>query len=168
MSGEKPGTFLKLFLSERRRLVRLVGRIVGCRDTAEDIAQDAFLRLWGRTVGSDDISLLFRTGQNLAIDHMRARQVRTTFAEGVTAEQFTLRDAQPDDAAAARQELDGLMAVLRGLPERTQRAFLLNRLDGLSYAEIAEVLDVSVSTVEKDIIRALQASRRWRDRQVRP
>lgn len=167
LSAKSPA-FLKLFLSERHRLVRLVGRIVGCRDTAEDIAQDAFLRLWGRTLGSEDHGLLFRTGQNLAIDHVRARQVRSAFAEGVVAEQLAPQTTLPEDTAAARQELDGVTTVLRGLPERTQRAFLLNRLDGLTYGEIAEVLEVSVSTVEKDIIRALQATRRWRDRQVRP
>lgn len=157
-------SFLKLFLTERPRLVRLIGRIVGCRDTAEDLAQDAFLRLW-RPVDEDrDPSLLFRTGQNLAIDHMRARRVRAAFASGVTAEQVCQQDALPDHGAATRQELAGLMAALAGLPERCQRAFLLNRLDGLTYGQIAETLDVSVSTVEKDIIRALQTCRRWRDR----
>lgn len=148
-------------------MVRLIGRIVGCRHTAEDLAQDAFLRLWNRQLDEGDRSLLFRTGQNLAIDHLRSRQVRATYAEGLVHEQLANPPLAPDGSAVARQELNSLMDVLRTLPERTQRAFLLNRLDGLSYAEIATLLGVSVSTVEKDIIRALQASRRWRDRQER-
>mgnify|MGYP001809968525 CR=1 FL=1 len=89
----------------------------------------------------------------------------TTCAPVITSEQMTPAPAPPERNAAAREEMGSLLDALRSLPERTQRAFLLNRLDGLTYAEIARTLGVSVSTVEKDIIRALQTSRRWRDRQ---
>lgn len=67
----------------------------------------------------------------------------------------------PDAAAVAREELRSLRAALRTLPRRARRVLLLNRLDGLSYAEIAHALGVSVSTVEKDMIRALEVCRRW-------
>jgi RNA polymerase sigma factor (sigma-70 family) len=156
-----PTSLLQIFLAERERIVRLIGRLVRCRATAEDLAQDAFLRLWGRALAGDSRSLLFRTAQNLAIDHLRSGLVRTRHAEAVRREAPPSRAPAPDEAAAARQEIESLLEALRTLPGRAQRVFLLNRLDGLSYAEIADGLGVSVSTVEKDMIRALEVCRRW-------
>ncbi|MFP5512489.1 MAG: RNA polymerase sigma factor [Alphaproteobacteria bacterium] len=158
----KAATLSQLFAAERARVVRLIGRIVGCRSAAEDLAQEAFLRLWNRpdAGGSTDPSYLFRTAQNLAIDHLRAQRVRSDHAASVLADGQEADGTTPDNALAARRELEALHAALASLPERTQRVFLLNRLDGLSYAEIALKLGVSVSTVEKDMIRALALCRR--------
>jgi RNA polymerase sigma factor (sigma-70 family) len=158
--GTKASNLLPLFLAERRRLVRLIGRIVGCQATAEDLAQDTFVRLWGRMVTSNDRSLLFRTAQNLAIDHIRAQRVRSRYVETILPAQATTVTPAPDSALAAREELGILLQALRTLPQRTQRIFLLNRLDGLSYPEIATALGVSVSTVEKEMIRALDTCRK--------
>jgi len=156
----KPIDLLQLFLLERGRLMRLIGRIVGSRAVAEELAHDTFLRLWGRPVAAEDRSLLFRTAQNLAIDHMRARRVRAAYGAAVALSDID-EAPRPDATVAARQELDALRAALRSLPERTQRVFLLNRLDGMTYPGIAKALGVSVSTVEKDMIRALDLCRRW-------
>lgn len=154
----KSSPFLSLYLREQSRLLQLIRRIVGDRSTAEDLAQDTFLRLWGRQLGDGDRGLLFRTAQNLALDHLRARQVRSRYM------QQQVDDEQPgvelEAQAAAREELDALFLRLRKLPRRTQQVFLLSRVDGLPYATIASQLGVSVSTVEKDMIRALQHCQR--------
>lgn len=157
---------LRVFLRERPRLLRLLGRIVGNRAVAEDLAQDTLLRLWRHPFGEGDRSLMFRTAQNLAIDHLRAQAVRSGYAAAVVEEQVARAPPQPDRIAGGRQELAGFQAALSALPRRTQQVLLLNRLDGLSYAEIAARLGVSVSTVEKDMIRALEACRRWRRQQA--
>ena len=158
--GAKSTTLLELFLAEHGKIIRLIGRIVGCRETAEDLAQDVFVKLWGRMVTDQDRSLLFRTAQTVAIDHVRAQRVRTNYAQMATPERGPAKGIAPDTAAAARQELNLLLQALHVLPERTQRIFFLNRLDGLSYPEIAKALGVSVSTVEKEMIRALDSCRR--------
>ncbi|MBD9485556.1 sigma-70 family RNA polymerase sigma factor [Pseudomonas sp. PDM14] len=156
----KSSPFLSLYLREQTRLLQLIRRIVGDRSTAEDLAQDTFLRLWDRQLGDGDRGLLFRTAQNLALDHLRARHVRSRYV------QQQVDDEQPgsdlDVQAAARQELDALFLRLRKLPRRTQQVFLLSRVDGLPYATIASQLGVSLSTVEKDMIRALQHCQRER------
>ncbi len=153
----KSSPFLALYLREQNRLLQLIRRIVGDRSTAEDLAQDTFLRLWDRELGDGDRSLLFRTAQNLALDHLRARQVRSRHAREQNDEDDTI-DLQQQ--AEARQELEHLLRRLQGLPRRCQQVFLLSRVDGLSYASIAERLGVSLSTVEKDIIRVLQHCQR--------
>ncbi|MCY1271125.1 putative RNA polymerase sigma factor FecI [compost metagenome] len=156
----KSSPFLSLYLREQNRLLQLIRRIVGDRSTAEDLAQDTFLRLWDRQLGDGDRSLLFRTAQNLALDHLRARRVRSRHAQQQAEDEETV-DLQQQ--AEARQELEYLLRRLRGLPRRSQQAFLLSRVDGLSYASIAERLGVSLSTVEKDIIRVLQHCQRIED-----
>lgn len=159
------GDLLKLFLAERSRLVRAIGRIVGSHATAEDIAQDTYLRLQGQPVTGSDKGLLFRTARNLAIDHLRAGKVRTAYAENAPREEAG-DEPQADQAMIAREEFERFLAALRTLPERTQRVFLLNRLDGMTYKAIAARLKVSVSTVEKDMIRALELCRRFKHEQA--
>lgn len=156
----KSSPFLSLYLREQNRLLHLIRRIVGDRSTAEDLAQDTYLRLWDRQLGDGDRSLLFRTAQNLALDHLRARQVRSRHAQ----QQMDDEDGVDlQQQAEARQELEYLLQRLRGLPKRCQQVFLLSRVDGLSYAAIAQQLGVSLSTVEKDIFRVLQHCQRSED-----
>ncbi|MBD9417364.1 sigma-70 family RNA polymerase sigma factor [Pseudomonas sp. PDM16] len=154
----KSSPFLSLYLREQSRLLQLIRRIVGDRGTAEDLAQDTFLRLWDRQLNEGDRSLLFRTAQNLALDHLRARQVRNRYAQQQVDEESS--GAELEVQVSASQELDDLLLRLRKLPRRTQQVFLLSRVDGLPYATIANQLGVSVSTVEKDMIRALQHCQR--------
>lgn len=154
----KSSPFLSLYLREQSRLLQLIRRIVGDRGTAEDLAQDTFLRLWDRQLNDGDRSLLFRTVQNLALDHLRARQVRNRYAQQQVDEESS--GAELEVQVSASQELDDLLLRLRKLPRRTQQVFLLSRVDGLPYATIANQLGVSVSTVEKDMIRALQHCQR--------
>ena len=159
--GATSTTLLELFLAEHGKIIRLIGRIVGCRETAEDLAQDVFIKLWGRMVTDQDRGLLFRAAQTVAIDYMRAQRVRANDAQMAAPERRPAKGVAPDTAAAARQELDLLLQALDVLPTRTQRIFFLNRLDGLSYPEIARALGVSVSTIEKEMIRALDSCRQY-------
>lgn len=154
-----------LYATEQGRLRRIARRITGCRETAEDVVQDAFIKLAGRRVEARDIGLVVRTTQNLARDAVRAARVRTVYASKVTDEQVVAGIAAPDEAAAGRQELGALFEAITALPERTRRIFLMNKVDELTYPEIARRLDVSVSTVEKEMISALEFCRAWRRRQ---
>ena len=149
---------IELFQRERTRLIRFVERIVGCRAMAEDIAQDTILRLRDRKLGPGDANLLLRTGQNLAIDHLRATRIRQQHA--ALAPEEPLSEDTPERHLQSSDQLQGLQQALRALPIRTQRIFLMQRLDGMSYPRIAAALGVSLSTVEKDMMRAMEACRR--------
>lgn len=155
----KPVALLQIFQAERNRIFRLIRRIVGNPATAEDITQDTLVHLWDRPVTGQDRGLVFRTAQNLALDHLRRQDVRSAYAESARPEHAARTVPSPEEATAARAELEAVLAELRRLPTRTQRVFLLNRLDGKTYAQIARELDISVSTVEKDMIRAIAACR---------
>lgn len=150
--------FLRVFLSQRPRMEALVQRRVGCRATAADLVQDLFLRFWKRPQAPVEelASYLLRSARNLAIDHLRGEDSRgRTLSALLPAED----DAQPspEQAVQAGAELDRIEDALRQLPERTRHIFLLSRVHGRTYGEIAAAMGLSQSAVEKHMMRALDA-----------
>lgn len=150
--------FLQVFLSQRPQMEALVSRRVGCRATAADLVQDLFVRFWRRPlVQVEELSTyLLRCAGNIAIDHLRSEGSRDRL------NQHWQSDAQPQGsepqaALEAGNDLRRVDAALRGLPERTRHIFLLNRIHGRTYADIANVMGVSKSAVEKHMMRALEA-----------
>lgn len=149
--------FLSLY-GERARLVRYADRLIGGRASGADLVQDVFLRLWERTAGRSfiDPAYVTRSVRNAALDHLRAQQVRDAVPEDA------LLPAGEGDLEAridARRAIACLDAAIRALPERTRHIFLLNRIHGRSYKEIAAVMDLSSTSVEKHMARALRACR---------
>ena len=151
-----------LFVQEESRLKRMIRRITGCASLAEDVVQDTFVNLSKHELTAQDRGLLVQTAKNLAIDRIRQDRRRRDALAALRPEQITSAQPSQEAACADRQAMQDFLQALGGLPERTQRAFLLSKLDGLSYAEIAGRLGVSVSTVEKDIMSALLFCREWR------
>lgn len=147
-----------LYASERGRLERLAGRKVG-RSNAADVVQDVFAAVWSRAM--EHITLtpayLSRATQYMAISQFRAEQRHERLLGGLREEQYAPPVIQPDQIVAARQEVRQLQTAIAGLPERTRQVFLLNRLHNCTYDEIAFALNISYSTVEREIARALLA-----------
>jgi len=136
-------------------LLRRISRITRNRDEAEDIVQSAFVRMLEyrqrREVDSPD-AFLARTAVNLALDGRRQALRRG----GLSAETQDISDDSPlqDEVFEARERLARLQAGLQKLSPRTREVFLLHRLEGLKYREIAEHLGISVSAVEKHVAKA--------------
>ncbi len=151
--------FLQVFLSQRSQMEALVSRRVGCRATAADLVQDLFLRFWRRPlVQVEELSTyLLRCAGNIAIDHLRSEGARVRVNEGWLPELQDNQSLEPEAALEAGNDLRHVEAALRSLPERTRQIFLLNRIHGRKYAEIAKAMGLSQSAVEKHMMRALEA-----------
>lgn len=151
--------FLQVFLSQRSQMEALVNRRVGCRATAADLVQDLFLRFWRRPlVQVEELSTyLLRCAGNIAIDHLRSEGARVRVNEGWQPDAPDSRGSEPQAALEAGNDLRHVEAALRALPERTRQIFLLNRIHGRKYAEIAKAMGLSQSAVEKHMMRALEA-----------
>jgi RNA polymerase sigma factor (sigma-70 family) len=152
-----------LVLRYRQPLIRYFVRKGVSSDAAEDCVQDVFLRL----ANTDDATIenaeayLFTVASSVLID--RARRARTHGAgQHVPIEEFALAsgEAPPDRVFEDREALMRLAAVLEELPPTTREMFLLCRLDGLSYTQIAVRYAVNVRAVERQIGRALKHLRR--------
>ncbi|MDD0973049.1 RNA polymerase sigma factor [Pseudomonas fontis] len=158
---DEPGRarFLQVFLAQRSRMESLVSRRVGCRATAADLVQDLFLRFWRRpqvNVEALDTYLL-RCAGNIAIDHLRSEGARGRANDGLPEGEFASSGSEPQAALETDSELRRIEAALRELPERTRQIFLLNRIHGRKYADIAKAMGLSQSAVEKHMMRALEA-----------
>jgi len=152
--------FLQVFLSQRSQMEALVSRRVGCRATAADLVQDLFLRFWRRPlVQVEELSTyLLRCAGNIAIDHLRSEGARVRSSEGWLPEQAGVTRAPSPRRRSRRATTCGMSKPpLRSLPERTRQIFLLNRIHGRKYAQIAKAMGLSQSAVEKHMMRALEA-----------
>lgn len=148
-----------LYVAEHDRLERQISRRVGCRATACDLVHDIFLRIWERASdrwGSQS-AYLSRCARNAAIDHVRAEQRRSEFFSGILPEQYAADIASPYDIVSARQDMGNIDQALAALPTRTRHIFLLNRIHGRSFSEIAAVLGISTRAVAKHMARAVAA-----------
>jgi RNA polymerase sigma-70 factor (ECF subfamily) len=139
-------------------MLRAVRRAVRGSDAAEDLLHSAFVRLSeykDRDAVENPSAFVVRTAANLAVDERRRARVRRENPIDV-GEMLEISDGQPlhTEVLAARERLEKVMAALESLGPRTREIFLLHRLDGLKYREIAARLDITVSAVEKHIAKA--------------
>ena len=140
-------------------LVGWLRRRLGCLHHAQDLAQDTFLRVLG---GAREIAAvreprpwLSTIAQGLVVDHVRRRALEQAYLTAVAA----LPEAEvpsPEAIAMILETLVRIDAMLNGLKPKARIAFLLSRLEGLSYPEIATRLGVSLSSVEKYMATAVR------------
>lgn len=145
-------------VAQRRDLIRYASRITGDRDNAEDVVQEAYLRL-GEMAAKQPLArpggYLARIVRNLAIDRLwRSRRESDAFvADGETALANTISEAPtPEQSALARDALVRLGAALSELPERTRIAVEMHRFGGAKLREIADELGVSVTVAHGLVI----------------
>lgn len=146
-----------LYATEQGRLTRLVKRIVGSRATADDLVQQAFLKLMAGTDCTEVANCpayLACTARNLALNHLRNTARR---AEVDLADAHAIADPcpSPEMAAIVRCELRRVLKAVAALPPRRRDAFILSKFEGLSYDEIAARQGVSRNTVITQIVSAL-------------
>ena len=149
----------RCFLDIRDELVRFLTRRTG-RSTAEDVVQDAWLNLQERgdpESWREPRAVLFTTAANLGTDTQR-REAHTDrlFARDSALPEQSCPRPGPESQAETESQLNSVAAALEQLPPQCREAFLLNRLDGLTHAEIAARLGVSTKTIQRHIERALR------------
>jgi RNA polymerase sigma factor (sigma-70 family) len=132
------------------------------RDDAEDLAQEVYLRM-ARHPDLGQVQCLkafaFQTALNLVRDRSRRSYTRSQRVS-VSIDRVELSGGDdPLEQASHDEGLELVVRALSQLPEKTRRALLLHRIEGLRYSEIANHLGVSVSMVEKHISAALAVLR---------
>lgn len=143
------------------RALGYAARLLGDRAEAEDVLQDAMLRLWRAAPdwrpGEAQVSTwLYRVVSNLCIDRRRARARRPAAALDDAPD---VADGGPGAEAALMQarRMAALEEALAALPDRQRQAVVLRHIEGLSNPEIAAILDVGVEAVESLTARGKRA-----------
>lgn len=157
-----------LYASQQRRLERIARSKVGSANAA-DIVQDVFAAIWSRAKEQfvPSPSYLSQAIRYAAISHFRAEQRRVRLLGSITEDQYMPPVIQPDQIVTARESLSRIEAAITALPDRTRQVFLLNRFHSCTYDEIAAALELSYSTVERDIAKAILACREAQRDQAR-
>jgi RNA polymerase sigma-70 factor (ECF subfamily) len=141
-----------------KAMVQRIARFTRSSDDAEEFLQSAFIRLIeyrSRHAVENETAFLVRTAMNIAVDESRRRRVR---AEPDVPMELLIEisDEQPlqDEVIVAQERLKVVQAALERLSPRTREIYLMHRVDGMKYREIAAELGITMSAVEKHIAKA--------------
>ena len=151
------GAFDTVFRENYARLVRMAESVARDSAAAEEIAQEVLLQFWRRgrelRVEQSIAGYLLRSTRNRALNHVRHERI---VARELAATSLDAREFPSADADTLGGELDrAVRHAIEGLPERCREVFEMSRDQGLRYAEIATILEISVKTVEKRMGQAL-------------
>ena len=149
---------------QREGLVRFLRRRTALEEDAQDLAQESLVRLmrYRGHAPTAWAALLYRIALNALNDRLRrAHTHRETQHTTLDVDFAELASPEPshEQRLATQQELAMLQGVLLGLPLRCRQIYLLNRIEDMSYTEIAEHCGISVKAVEKHISKALRLLR---------
>jgi len=161
-----------LVLKYQRRIERLIGRMVRDTDLVEDIAQETFIRAYRALAQfrgeAQFYTWLYRIAVNTAkkalVDLKRDPLVSENALRGAEDEDETsaveneLTSAEtPETVLAAKEIAAAVNSAMEALPEELRQAVTLREIEGLSYEEIAEVMNCPIGTVRSRIFRAREA-----------
>ena len=151
----------------RVRVYNVALRVVGNADEANDVLQDVFVLLFRKIqkfrARSVFASWVYRITVNLSLDHLRQRRRNPLWGGGTVALdsiQDEGRRLRPDRAADVRDLEEHVQRALGMLSDRLRIVVVLRYLEGLSYQEIAEILNCSLGTVKSRLNRAHTTLRR--------
>ena len=128
----------------------------GDQDLSKDIAQNIFMKVWTKKIeiASGNIkSLLFKMATDEFISYIRKKKVEKEYTESIDLK--LIREPDKNDDLLEKKVL--FQKALNQLPEKQKTAFLMNKMQGLTHKEIAEILNLSQKAIEKRIGLALKA-----------
>lgn len=172
MAGKKPAhlrlvedstvSIEALFREYYAGLCDFVLTYVESPETARDLVQDLFLDLWARhedgRLPPVSSGYLYTAARNRALKHLRHQGIVRRWREWVASEPAKHAPAA-DEEILADSLAEAIEKAVAQLPEKRRQIFLLSREEELSYSAIAEVLGISVKTVENQMARALKTLR---------
>ena len=154
----EPDKFGAFYQSTLLPLRRYLHRLLGNSGEAEEIAHDAYARIYQKPARKPE-ALLYTTARRLAINRLRRRDISPVAPTDVTVDTAAANSPSVPDQVSARQEWGLLRTAIGDLPPGCRQVLILRKVELLSHREIAERLGIAVSTVEKQHARALRLLR---------
>ncbi len=150
--------FTSIFKANSTTVFNYIYYKFGNEEKAHDAVQEAFVKLWencGKVSPEKARSFVYTVANNLYLNVIKAEKVRLKYAD----KSLKTTHESPEYLMEQKQFQEKLERALDQLPENQRTVFLLNRIDGKKYAEIAEMEGVSVKAIEKRMHLALKTLR---------
>lgn len=159
-TGIEKDVFDTIFLENFQAIRNFIYYKCGDMEMAEDIAQDAFMKVWEmrEKINRQTVKqLLYTISNNIFINSMKQKQLLFKFSNRLLND----RHIESPEFLLELKEFDQkLQKAIGGLPEKNKVVFLMNRIDRMTYNEIAQNLGISVKAVEKRMKNALEYLRK--------
>ncbi|MBC8767515.1 RNA polymerase sigma factor [Arenibacter sp. BSSL-BM3] len=150
--------YASIFSTHSKTVFNYIYYKFGNEEKAYDVVQEAFIKLWencSKVAPDKAKSYVYTIANNLYLNVIKAEKVRLKYAPGTNA----VVNESPDFIMEEQEYKEKLERALQALPENQRTTFLLNRIDGKKYAEIADMEGVSVKAIEKRMHLALKTLR---------
>ncbi|HRX30789.1 MAG TPA: RNA polymerase sigma-70 factor [Tenuifilaceae bacterium] len=152
--------FEKLFKAHYAELCRFSYSMIHDADQAEEIVQEFFYNYWkNRKSISIQISLkayMYKSVRNASLRYLQHKKVEDNYKKNAA---FVMKSSYQNGTIEESEMMEMVEKTLEQLPDRCKQVFLLSRVNGLKYKEIANMLSVSIKTVEADMGKALMTFR---------
>ena len=161
-AGENQGAnVLGAFQLHRLSLKRFIGRYLNNAQDIEDVSQEAFLRAFKAEKTTEVLqpkSFLFRIAKNVAISQLRSKSRQITdYIEDQPVGDVLVSEWSTEDEVMAQQKLGIHCEAVAALPPKCRRVYLMRKVYGMPHKEIAERLGIATSTVEKHLLKGVEA-----------
>lgn len=151
----------RLFREHNEALLKFLAGRLQSQQEAKEVAQEAYVKLLNldRPQGiSFQRAFLFKTAANLAIDRLRHRQRRHRAEESGLFDELR-EEPTPEQHAAVAQQVEQLEQLVQELPAKCRQAFLLYKIQGLDFPEVARLMGLSERMVRDYVVRAVMYCR---------
>lgn len=165
-TGGRESPLISAFFERRENLVLFLAARTRDMAMAEDLVQDLYLKVAGLDPKAEvraPEALLYRMAANLMVDHLRSAQRSSRRSAEWRIETQTVlgghdvaQEAAADEVVVGKERVRQLAAAVASLPPQMGRAFRLHKLEGLSQAQTAQAMGVSVKMVEAHVAAAIR------------
>ena len=169
--GPKGNSLISMtFLENIGFLRKFLGRFLSERQDIEDVVQETYLRAYNaeraRTCTDKTIeypkAFLFQIAKNIALTELSRKSRRITdYIEDVELSLVMENGPTTEQELEAREHINIICEAVTTMPERRQRAYLMRKVHGASHQEIADALGISISAVEKHLLKAMLTCRHY-------
>jgi RNA polymerase sigma-70 factor (ECF subfamily) len=162
-SSDSQSAFKSLYKAYNKQVLRLAKAYVPSLVDAEEVVSDVFLSVWQNRKSLPGIAnfeaYLFAIARNIAVGYYRAARVDTVELVESEYDMFFHNDSSPEAEMIAKEEIEALDRAVESLPDRCKMVFKLIREEQLAYKEVAEIMGISVKTVEVHLAVAVKKLR---------
>ena len=156
-------TFEKVFRQFHTPLCIYASGITGREDISEEIVQDVFYNIWKDKENIQILrsvkNYLYGAVRNHSLRYLEHHMVQERYQEHIQSSTYPETESSPQELLEYKELEVVVTSILKNLPERRMKIFLMHRMDGKKYTEIADFYSISVKTVEAEMTKAYKELR---------